>query len=150
MIYWFTGQPGAGKTSIAEVLITKLPNNPFHVDGDDLREIFNNKDYSEVGRRKNIELAQHITHFLHNKGNDVIVSLVSPYRDQREEFKSKLGNDIIEIYVHTENLRGREDFHVKNYEKPLENFLDMDTSDVIIETCVNQILKYEKLHSKSR
>jgi len=150
MIYWFTGQPGAGKTSIAEVLITKLPNNTFHVDGDDLREIFNNKDYSELGRRKNIELAQHITHFLHNKGNDFIVSLVSPYRDQREEFKSKLGNDIIEIYVHTENLRGREDFHVKNYEEPLENFLDMDTSDVIIETCVNQILGYEKLHSKSR
>ncbi len=150
MIYWFTGQPGAGKTSIAEVLITKLPNNTFHVDGDDLREIFNNKDYSELGRRKNIELAQHITHFLHNKGNDVIVSLVSPYRDQREEFNSKLGNDIIEIYVHTENLRGREDFHVKNYEEPLENFLDMDTSDVIIETCVNQILGYEKLHSKSR
>ena len=150
MIYWFTSQPGAGKTSIAKVLITKLPNNTFHVDGDDLREIFNNKDYSETGRRKNIELAQHITHFLHNKGNDVIVSLVSPYRDQREEFKSKLGNDIIEIYVHTENLRGREDFHVKNYEEPLENFLDMDTSDVIIETCVNQILEYEKLHSKSR
>jgi len=150
MIYWFTGQPGAGKTSIAEVLIKKLPNNTFHVDGDDLREIFNNKDYSESGRRKNIELAQHITHFLHNKGNDVIVSLVSPYRDQREEFKSKLGNNIIEIYVHTENLRGREDFHVKNYEEPLENFLDMDTSDVIIETCVNQILEYEKLHSKSR
>ena len=150
MIYWFTGQPGAGKTSIAEVLINKLPKNTFHVDGDDLREIFNNKDYSETGRRKNIELAQHITHFLHNKGTNVVVSLVSPYRDQREEFKQKIGGDIIEIYVHTENLRGREDFHVKNYEEPLENFLDMDTSDVIIETCVNKILEYEKLHSKGR
>lgn len=150
MIYWFTGQPGAGKTSIAEVLINKLPKNTFHVDGDDLREIFNNKDYSETGRRKNIELAQHITHFLHNKGTNVVVSLVSPYRDQREEFKQKIGGDIIEIYVHTKNLRGREDFHVKNYEEPLENFLDMDTSDVIIETCVNKILEYEKLHSQSR
>jgi len=150
MIYWFTGQPGAGKTSIAEVLITKLPKDTFHVDGDDLREIFNNKDYSEIGRRKNIELAQHITHFLHNKGTNVVVSLVSPYRDQREEFKQKIGDDIIEIYVHTENLRGREDFHVKNYEEPLEDFLDMDTSDVIIETCVNKILEYEKLHSQSR
>jgi adenylylsulfate kinase len=150
MIYWFTGQPGAGKTSIAEVLINKLPKNTFHVDGDDLREIFNNKDYSETGRRKNIELAQHITHFLHNKGTNVVVSLVSPYRDQREEFKQKIGGDIIEIYVHTENLRGREDFHVKNYEEPLENFLDIDTSDVIIETCVNKILEYEKLHSQSR
>ena len=150
MIYWFTGQPGAGKTSIGNVLITKLPKNTFHVDGDDVREIFNNKDYSETGRRKNIELAQHITHFLHNKGNNVVVSLVSPYRDQREEFKQKIGENIIEIYVHTLNLRGREDFHVKNYEEPLENFLDMDTSDVIIETCVKNILDYEELHRKGR
>lgn len=146
MIYWFTGQPGAGKTSIAKELIEKLPNNTFHVDGDDLREIFNNKDYSETGRRKNIELAQHITHFLHNKENNVVVSLVSPYRDQREDFKNRLGSSILEIYVHTENLRGREDFHVKNYEEPLENFLDMDTSDVLISKCVEEILEYEKLH----
>ena len=143
MIYWFTGQPGAGKTSIAKSLIEKLPNNTFHVDGDDLREIFNNKDYSENGRRKNIELAQHITHFLHNKGNNVVVSLVSPYRDQREDFKNRLGSSILEIYVHTENLRGREDFHVKNYEEPLENLLDMDTSDVLISKCVDNILEYE-------
>lgn len=148
MIYWFTGQPGAGKTSIAKSLVEKLPNNTFHVDGDDLREIFNNKDYSEAGRRKNIELAQHITHFLHNKGNNVVVSLVSPYRDQREDFKNLLKGSIIEIYVHTENLRGREDYHVKNYEEPLENFLDMDTSDVLIETCVKEIMDYEKLYSK--
>ena len=150
MIYWFTGQPGAGKTSIAKSLIEKLPKNTFHVDGDDLREIFNNKDYSETGRRKNIELSQHLTHFLHNKGNNVIVSLVSPYKDQREEFKDKLNGSIIEVYVHTENIRGREDFHVKNYEEPTDNFLDMDTSDVLIETCVKQILDYEKLYSKSR
>ena len=150
MIYWFTGQPGAGKTSIAKSLIEKLPTNTFHVDGDDLREIFNNKDYSESGRRKNIELAQHISHFLHNKGNNVLVSLVSPYRDQREDFKNILKGSIIEIYVHTDHIRGREDFHVKNYEEPIDNFLDMDTSDVLIETCVNQILYYENLHSKGR
>ena len=146
MIYWFTGQPGSGKTSIAKSLMEKLPTNTFHVDGDDLREIFNNKDYSETGRRKNIELAQHITHFLHNKENNVVVSLVSPYRDQREDFKNRLGSSILEIYVHTENLRGREDFHVKNYEEPLENFLDMDTSDVLISKCVDNILEYEKLY----
>ena len=146
MIYWFTGQPGAGKTSIAKSLMEKLPSNSFHVDGDDLREIFNNKDYSETGRRKNIELAQHITHFLHKKGNNVVVSLVSPYKDQREDFKNRLGSSILEIYVHTVNLRGREEFHVKNYEEPLENFLDIDTSDVLISKCVDNILEYEKLY----
>ena len=150
MIYWFTGQPGAGKTSIALELIKKLPKNTFHVDGDDLREIFNNKDYSESGRRKNIQLAQHLAHFLHNKDNNVVVSLVSPYRDQREEFKKLIGENIIEIYVYTYNKRGREEFHVKDYEEPLTNFLDMDTSDVIIESCVEKILEYEKLYRKSR
>ena len=68
----------------------------------------------------------------------------------REEFKDKLNGSIIEVYVHTENIRGREDFHVKNYEEPTDNFLDMDTSDVLIETCVKQILDYEKLYSKGR
>jgi adenylylsulfate kinase-like enzyme len=85
MIYWFTGQPGHGKTVLAKTLNEKyFKNKAFHVDGDDLREIFDNKDYSEVGRRKNIELAQHISHFLNNKGENVIVSLVSPYKDQRD------------------------------------------------------------------
>ena len=74
MIYWFTGQPGHGKTVLAKALNEKyFENKAFHVDGDDLREIFDNKDYSEAGRRKNIELAQHMSHFLHNKGQDVVV-----------------------------------------------------------------------------
>jgi len=97
MIYWFTGQPGHGKTVLASALKQEL-DNTFHIDGDDLRAIFDNKDYSEVGRRKNIELAQQLSHFLHNKGCNVVVSLVSPYQDQREEFKTKLGDSIKEFY----------------------------------------------------
>ena len=54
MIYWFTGQPGAGKTVLATALKQEM-DNTFHIDGDDLRAIFDNKDYSETGRRKNIE-----------------------------------------------------------------------------------------------
>jgi adenylylsulfate kinase-like enzyme len=68
MIYWFTGQPGHGKTVLASALKQEL-DNTFHIDGDDLRAIFDNKDYSEAGRRKNIELAQQLAHFLHNKNN---------------------------------------------------------------------------------
>ena len=90
MIYWFTGQPGAGKTTLAKQLKDYLhPSNIVLVDGDDIRDIFQNKDYSENGRRKNIEKAQDISLFLDSKGFDVIVSLVSPYKDQRDEFKNK-------------------------------------------------------------
>ena len=145
MIYWFTGQPGHGKTVLATMLKQYLNGNCFHVDGDDIREIFNNKDYSEAGRRKNIELAQHLSHFLHNKGQNVVVSLVSPYKDQRDSFKDKLGDNILEYYVHTTDLRGREDFHVKEYESPTENFCDIDTTNTQPLYSFQQVISYAKL-----
>jgi adenylylsulfate kinase-like enzyme len=148
MIYWFTGQPGAGKTVLATALKQEL-DNTFHVDGDDLRAIFDNKDYSETGRRKNIELAQQLAHFLHNKGNNVVVSLVSPYKDQREEFKTKLGESLKEFYVHTTEIRGRENFHVENYQQPAENYLDLDTTNISVEECLQKIRSYAELEQKS-
>ena len=129
MIYWFTGQPGHGKTVLATAFKEYLNNDCFHIDGDDIREIFDNKDYSEAGRRKNIELAQHLSHFLLKKGQNVVVSLVSPYKDQRESFKEKLGNGIVELYIHAFEDRGRTQFHVSNYEPPTENFIDVDTTN---------------------
>tara|TARA_R100000750_G_C2264999_1_gene65257 strand:- start:295 stop:462 length:168 start_codon:yes stop_codon:yes gene_type:complete len=55
MVIWFTGQPGSGKTTLANSFIEdKLigfmkiqPVRIVHIDGDDLREIVDNKDYSE-------------------------------------------------------------------------------------------------------
>lgn len=140
-IIWITGQPGSGKTTICKQAIKQ---EDFHIDGDDLRNLFDNKDYSEVGRRKNIELAQQIAEYLHNKGKKVWVSLVSPYKDQREKFKSKMGKDLIEVYLHTKELRGRENFFVKEYEAPSSNYLDLDTTETSIQSCVDKILEYEK------
>jgi len=144
MIYWFTGQPGHGKTILGLELKKFLPNS-YHIDGDDLREIFDNKDYSETGRRKNIEVAQQISHFLHNKGCDVVVSLVSPYKDQREDFKSKLGDNIKEFYVHTTDIRGRENFHVKDYQKPTDKYCDVDTTKTTIENSFIKVKNYADL-----
>ena len=78
MIYWFTGQPHSGKTTLANLLKEKWLPHAFRIDGDEMRELFSNKDYSEKGRRANIDAAQKIAHYLHNQGKDVIVSLVSP------------------------------------------------------------------------
>jgi len=128
MIIWLTGQPGAGKTTLAKWLEAHFAGKAAIVDGDDIRAIFDNKDYSEAGRRKNIELAQNIAKFYHNKGNIAIVSLVSPYKDQRDSFKEVIGDGIIEVYVHTTDIRGREQFHVADYSAPTENFVDIDTT----------------------
>jgi adenylylsulfate kinase len=140
-IYWFTGQPGAGKTTLAKQLKDYLhPSNTILVDGDDIRDIFQNKDYSENGRRQNIQRAQDIAQFLNAKGSNVIVSLVSPYKDQRDNFKQN--SNVVEIYVHTDEIRGREQFHVQNYEPPTENFIEINTTNTTVDECVEKIIKY--------
>jgi adenylylsulfate kinase-like enzyme len=40
MIYWFTGQPCAGKTTLAKLLEAYLVDNVYLIDGDDMRELF--------------------------------------------------------------------------------------------------------------
>lgn len=116
----------------------------FHIDGDDLRDLFENKDYSETGRRKNIELAQQIAEYLNKKGKDVVVSLVSPYKDQRDKFKEKMGDNLVEVYIHTSEKRGREDFFVKEYGQPTENYLDIDTTNESVEESTKKVLEYAK------
>lgn len=143
MIIWLTGQPGAGKTTICKKILLRN-GDMFHIDGDDLRDLFDNKDYSETGRRKNIELAQQIAQYLHNKKQDVLVSLVSPYKDQRDKFKEKMGKDLIEIYVHTSEVRGRENFFVKEYGVPTENYLSIDTTNESVDESAQKVLEYAK------
>ena len=145
MILWFTGQPGSGKTTLAEKFINdKLigfmkiqPVRIIHIDGDDLRDIVDNKDYSEQGRRKNIQFAIDMAKVMDDKGYLVIVSMVSPYRDQREELKME--RNVAEFYLHTTEIRGKEDYFVENYEPPINNFVDINTNKPI-EECVNEIL----------
>jgi len=129
MIYWFTGQPSHGKTILAKMLKESLKDEKvFHIDGDDLRALTLNKDYSKQGRLDNVRGSQKIAHYLHNEGYTVAVSLVSPYREQREQLKSVLGENIIEIFIHTTEARERDCYRVEDYEKPLENFIDIDTT----------------------
>ena len=135
MIYWFTGQPGAGKTiqatKLKEFLQTEKRNwrkDVFHIDGDDLRELTLEEDYSEAGSVQNIKNAQLLSFFLNAKGCDVVVSLISPYGELREEFKTKCGGSIVEIYVHTNRKRQKEQFKIDGYEAPETEFFDMDTT----------------------
>jgi adenylylsulfate kinase len=141
MIIWLTGQPGAGKTVLAKLLIENLVAD-FHIDGDDLRALTANKNYGIKGRIENVGRAQTIAHYLHNVTEDVVVSLVSPYIDQREEFKTLLGDNITEIYVHTTEPRERDHYHVKNYQAPQENFLSIDTTEDTPEESLEKIMDY--------
>ena len=138
MIFWFTGQPGSGKTTLGKALIEKI-DDAFHIDGDDLRGLSANVDYSEQGRISNIRTAQSIAMYLDNKGKNVVVSVVAPYKWLREEFKDRY--NVNEIYVHTTEIRGREHYFAEDYEKPEENFLDIDTTKTTVDECISRILK---------
>ena len=145
MIYLFTGQPGSGKTTLAKKLQFWLQTDKknwrksvFHIDGDQLRELFPNTDYSREGRYKNINKAFDIAKYLDNCGNDVVISLVSPYRELREKLKSDC--KVQEIYCHTKKMRGREDKFALDYEPPTEYYVDLDTSDNPDNT-FNKLLK---------
>lgn len=150
MVYWFTGQPGAGKTILGKKIHNFLKSEKrnwrrdvFHLDGDDLRELTINKDYSEEGRITNIRNAQMIAQYLHNNGCDVVVSLVAPYRWLREEFKESIGvNEFQEFYVHTSEKRERDNFHVKDYESPEVNFIDVDTTKDSPSTSFSKIINH--------
>tara|TARA_Y100001970_G_C14128041_1_gene800113 strand:+ start:681 stop:1106 length:426 start_codon:yes stop_codon:yes gene_type:complete len=138
MIFWFTGQPGSGKTTLGKALLEKLDYS-FHIDGDDLRGLSANVDYSEQGRISNIRTAQSIAMYLDNKGKNVVVSVVAPYRWLREEFKER--HNVNEIYLHTTEIRGREHYFAENYEAPEVNFLDIDTTNISVDDCIKKIIK---------
>ena len=138
MIFWFTGQPGSGKTTLGKALVDKL-DDAFHIDGDDLRGLSANVDYSEQGRISNIRTAQSIAMYLDNKGQNVVVSIVAPYRWLREEFKTR--HNVNEVYLHTTEIRGREHYFAEDYEEPIENFLDLDTTNISVDDCIEKIEK---------
>ena len=141
MIYWFTGQPGHGKTTLAKAMLDHLAAEgieAFHVDGDDLRALTTNADYSRGGRENNIRRAQLLAHYLQSKGHTVVVSLVAPYRDIREELKAAA--EVTEVYVHTTETRGREEKHASDYEAPLTNFINIDTTGKSVEESLQEVI----------
>ena len=141
MIIWLTGQPGSGKTTMAtkhfEMYSDWLQlDNVIHLDGDDVRNVLDNKDYSLEGRRKNIQFAIDMARVLHDKDYVVICSFVSPYRDMREKLKEM--SKVKEFYLHsTRELR--KEHWVKDYEPPLENFTEINT-DKSEEETLDEIL----------
>lgn len=146
-ILWLTGQPGSGKTTLSNEIKKVIENdhkekkiNVMQIDGDNLRDLTDNKDYSKEGRYANIRLAQKIALFLQNKNFLVIVSLVSPYLDIREELKKATG--VFEVYLHTSETRGREHFFSADYEKPIDNYITVDTTNKDIKETANEILSF--------
>jgi cytidylate kinase len=150
MIIALFGQPHSGKSTIANEILARTTSF-VNIDGDKLRELFVNKDYSKEGRIKNLNRASDIAHFLNSTGTNVILSLVYPYKETRDYLRS-LTEDVCWIYLTYNGERGRENFHVKDFDYPVEeDVLNINTSSVSLEYCIQIINNYidAKRSSKS-
>ena len=146
MIIWFTGQPNSGKTTLALEVVHFLHEirkdiTATIIDGDSLRKITRNVDYSKDGRRKNVKSAINLAINSDTSSNDyTVVALVSPFRDLRELLKNNSKHTVKEIYLHSSRLR--EGKMVEYYEQPLNNYLDIDTDKHTIEESIKLITHY--------
>ena len=107
MIYSIIGQSGSGKTTMAKKLHKFLQTerrnwrkDVFLIDDDTVRSITANRDYTEKGIRKNIRDSHFLSEFLHIKGCDVVLSIMSPYLDYRDELKDSVGVELQEVFLH--------------------------------------------------
>ena len=149
MIYWFTGQTGVGKTVLAtklkEFLQTEKRNwrkDVFQIDGDIVRELTDNQDQSEVGQTENIKDTQLIAQYIHDSGSDVVVSMVTPYKELREGFKAQIGEKIVEIYVYTTKKKLAQP--ISDYEMPEENFFEINTTSDNPTQSFSKLINYLK------
>jgi len=138
-IIWFTGQPGSGKTQLG-VMLSEF-HHGFLIDGDELRSTLPMVSFTQWGRKRNVGRAQIIAKFLYSQSYSVCVAVVAPYRDQREVFKADCKADdvrLLEVYLHTES-RIKKEFHVRDYQKPLNDHLDIDTGKLSIKQSVEAV-----------
>jgi bifunctional enzyme CysN/CysC len=85
---WFTGLPGAGKSTIAAAVEERLivAGQPaFLLDGDNLRHGLNGDlGFDEAARCENVRRTAHVARLLAESGTIALVSLVSPYAADRD------------------------------------------------------------------
>lgn len=103
---WFTGLPGAGKSTIASAVEQRLVGEGRHaflLDGDNLRHGLNGDlGFDKVSRSENVRRTAHVARLLAEAGTVALVSLVSPYRRDREQAASLHSADripFLEVFV---------------------------------------------------
>jgi len=103
---WFTGLPGAGKSTVAAAVEERLlaAGQPaFLLDGDNLRHGLNGDlGFDEVARTENVRRTAHVARLLAESGTIALVSLVSPYAADRQAAAALHASDdlgFLEIFV---------------------------------------------------
>ncbi len=160
---WLTGLPCSGKSTIAKKLAEELSERGRDteiLDGDIVRDILN-KDlgFSKEDRLENMRRVSVLAELLTKHGVDVIVALVSPYREGRDRARNLLPN-FVEVFVKApvevcekRDVKGMyklaREGKIKNftgiddpYEEPLNPEVICETDRETVEESVSKIVKF--------
>jgi adenylylsulfate kinase len=164
MVIWLTGLSGAGKTTIANNLshALRLENNhPVVLDGDIMRTVLQTQGFDEMARKSYNYTIGRLAAALEAEGHLVIVALIAPYREVRDEIR-KMCKRFCEVYVSTDletciqrdpkglyqkALAGKiEDFTgiTAPYEAPLNPEIRLNTSLLTKAECTQILIDYIK------
>jgi adenylylsulfate kinase len=101
---WFTGLSGAGKSTIANVVVEELRARGHRVellDGDEVREhLSKGLGFSKEDRDTNIRRIGFVASLLARNGVVAVTAAISPYRAVRDEVRGWIDN-FVEIHVAT-------------------------------------------------
>ena len=101
---WFTGLSGAGKSTVAEIVVGQLRERGRKVellDGDEIREhLSKGLGFSKADRDENIRRIGWVASVLARNDVVSVTAAISPYRSVRDEVRGWMTN-FIEIHVAT-------------------------------------------------
>lgn len=165
IVLWLTGLSGAGKSTIAmelETRLSKLNRAVYRLDGDNLRHGLNsNLGFTREDRDENIRRIAETAKLFQDAAIITIVAAISPYTAMREFAKQRIGREnFIEIYIKTDIdeciRRDPKGFYSKAkegkitgytgvsdpYEEPKNPDIVIDTVKVSAEDAAETILEY--------
>lgn len=147
---WLSGLPGSGKSTISKILKTYIESKNIKVaalDGDILRKEFNyDLGFTKEDRRKNVHRAAYIAKLIVNVGGIVIVSLVSPYKNDRSDAYDLIGKDKVLPFILSGNPGNKEHWVDTIYEFDIGEEILIDTDKKSIEESLKIITK--EIHNK--
>ena len=103
-VLWFTGLSGSGKSTVANATEKMLHDMGIHtyiLDGDNVRMGLN-KDlgFAPEDRTENIRRITEVSKLFVDSGSLVLTAFISPYRKDRDNARSVIGDeDFIEVFV---------------------------------------------------
>tara|TARA_E500000178_G_scaffold344928_1_gene393942 strand:+ start:278 stop:700 length:423 start_codon:yes stop_codon:yes gene_type:complete len=124
------GLPGAGKTTLANKLSTKI--TAIRINADEIRKKYNDWDFSDEGRNRQAKRMRKLSDDITASGKNVITDFVCPTDKTRDDFDA----DYI-IWLDT-ITKGRFEDTNKMFVPPKKYFLRVTSKDA--EYWVDQII----------